>query len=263
MIEINTTKTKYYNWPLVAAFLEAWVQRQSTNDREGIFAVKCWSYAKAVIRQEVENQTRAGLSEDKATARVWEMFEAACRGQPLVEMGQIMLNVTWIGQACSMAEWHVFFIELGQTFRAVHRTTEVFSLPAEYRQGEIRFVDNKKMLQWKREHYRPSDIPIIHNRESEVDPFSSKELLDMLLSLPQAEFDALLLPASIRNVSRSSSRVRMPSAKPDYDPEGLVMDSKTPKQKVVRRSRTSQSKKEEAPDVPFILPGPVSEDDFH
>lgn len=262
MIEINTTKTEYYNWPLVVAFLESWVRRQTTRRREGLYAAKCWSYTKATMNQEVENHLETGMERDMAVARVWEMFEAACRGQPLVEMGQVMVNISWIGQSCSPEEWQQFFSDLDQTFAAVHRTTGWFTLPVEYRKGPIQFIDDQKELVWTKSAVRPRNLPLIHPSDPpESDPFSSGELLSMILALPQAEFDALDLPASIRSKADQGKPERRAKLRPDYDPEGLMGDHHAPKvkQRTTKKEQNNKSKK-----VPLVTwHQDVEDDEFH
>lgn len=266
-VQINTDKTEYYNWPLVVAYLESWVRKQSTPQRENVYAAKCWSYLKATIHQEVENHVVAGVDRDMALGRVWEMFEAACRGQPLVEMGQVMVNLTWIGQSCTHAEWNQFFVDLEQIFAAVHRTTNYFTLPVEYRQGSIDFIDTNKELMWKRNPARPVNLPIIHPKTKPVDPFDSSDLLEMILALPQSEFEALNLPHSIRNLPREGTRGRrkvQPAS--DYDPDGLIFDNIVDtKPKGKGQKQKPQSKRDEKAENKakhWIMPQ-TDDDEFH
>lgn len=264
-VQINTDKTEYYNWPLVVAYLESWVRKQSTPRRENLYAAKCWSYMKATIHQEVENHVMAGIERDMALGRVWEMFEAACRGQPLVEMGQVMVNLTWIGQSCTHAEWNQFFVDLEQTFAAVHRTTGYFTLPAEYRRGSIDFINADKELTWKRDAHRPVNLPLIHPKTRLTDPFDSSDLLEMILALPQSEFEALNLPHSIRSIPREGEKTRRKTkVVADYDPEGLVLDDTKPQAKEQKKKKT-QAKTEikaQAKGQPWVMPQ-TDDDEFH
>lgn len=238
MIEIQKAHTKYYKWTLVVAFLESWVQKQAVVGRQGVYAKQLWSYAKAIIRQEVDNHIAAGVSEQLAVARVWEMFEAACRGQPLVEMTQVLLNIMWMSDDATPAEISGFMRDLEQVFVAAHRDTEYFNLEVQFRKNQVNFISfsNPRSLQWKAANgIRPQNITICHPAVPAEDPWNSEELLQMVLSLPQAEFDALHLPESIRKrglqapahpgPKKETKRKRKSKSNPDYDPEGLIMDS--------------------------------------
>lgn len=253
MIELQKSRTRYYKWTLVVAYLESWVQTQAIPNRYGVYADKCWSYAKAIVQQEVDNHIRAGVSEEMAVARVWEMVEAACRGQPLVEVTQVLLNLMWIGQCCNKEDWAAFMRDLDQTFRAAHRDTEYFNLPARCRQGKVDFVDpEKNELRWKKSGDRPSDIVICHKKDSPADPFASKELLSMLLALPQEEFDALHLPESIRRVANKAPARKRGKKKQEteYDLSNLIEADDT-------------NDKFDFTQLVGWTPGGASDDEFH
>lgn len=236
MIEIQKTRTKYYKWTLVVAFLESWVQKQAVPDRQGVYAKQLWSYAKALIRQEVDNHIAAGVGEEMATARVWEMFEAGCRGQPLTETTQVLLNLMWLSDDATDNELQVFMRDLQQTFEAAHRDTEYFNLDVKHRTRQVKFIalSRPRSLAWQEASgARPKDIVICHPQVNE-DPWNSRELLEMLLALPQEEFDALHLPDSIRRSASAQTIAAKPAKKgkkrkgktaEDYDPEGLIVGS--------------------------------------